>query len=99
MADEVTITQDIFVIGHPAWVENLMDAIQTDQRYGERDILLLAEHAREAKASEVWNYTFEDEPKTWARFCRERLDMPAEYIDAIVRGVEALEAHRKGTGQ
>lgn len=60
------------------------------------DCIPLASVATRAKGARIWDRYFKDEPKTWERFALAVFGEPAGFIDAILAGVEILEAHRYG---
>ena len=78
------------IVGSPEWAAAKTDALKQAHQFAERDISLMAEHAAEVKTNRIWEVVFDDEPKTWQRYCAERLELASDYIDNLMIVVEAL---------
>ena len=78
------------IVGSPEWAAAKTDALKQAHQFAERDISLMAEHAAEVKTNRIWEVVFDDEPKTWQRYCAERLELASDYIDNLMIVVETL---------
>lgn len=94
---ETLVAPKITIPGSPEWMKWRIGGARQGAVNIASDSRPFINAARDLQEHRAWEIYFDDEPKTWERFCREILNTEPEFVALIDEGVRVLE-HREYEG-